>query len=305
MLGQRKPKEADTQKLSQALSGARKGFFSSLFGRKAALDPAFFDQLEESLIAADCGADAAQSLTDCLRKKSRGLQEEEALSMLEQAVAKNLSPLEPPPLAGEKPLAVVLAGVNGAGKTTTIAKLVHLFQEEGKGVLLAASDTFRAAAQDQLQVWGKRLGAPVVGMGQGNPKAVAFDATRAALDQGADVLLVDTAGRLPTQEHLMRELEGIKKSVEKALGRPCVSWLVVDGTTGGNAISQVKAFDAVLGLSGIIVTKLDGTAKGGFLLRLAKEHPVPVLFCGVGEKASDLVPFEAQAFAHALVFPEE
>jgi fused signal recognition particle receptor len=196
----------------------------------------------------------------------------------------------------------MVAGVNGAGKTTSIGKLAHAWQAEGKKILLGAGDTFRAAARKQLMVWGERNGVDVISQAQGDPAAVAFDAVNAGLARGVDLVLVDTAGRLPTQLHLMEELKKVKRVMAKAIAdAPHQVWLVIDGGTGQNAIAQVKAFDDALGLTGLVVTKLDGTAKGGVLLAIAKARPIPVHYIGVGEAIEDLQPFDAKAFAQALV----
>jgi fused signal recognition particle receptor len=196
----------------------------------------------------------------------------------------------------------MVAGVNGAGKTTSIGKLAHAWKSAGKTVLLGAGDTFRAAAREQLMVWGQRNQVDVISQAQGDPPAVAFDAVSAGVARRVDVVIVDTAGRLPTQLHLMEELKKVKRVMAKALPEaPHEIWLVIDGGTGQNAIAQVKAFDDALGLSGLVVTKLDGTAKGGVLLAIAKARPIPVRYIGVGEGIEDLQPFDAQAFAAALV----
>jgi len=197
---------------------------------------------------------------------------------------------------------VMVAGVNGAGKTTSIGKLAHAWKSEGKTVLLGAGDTFRAAAREQLMVWGERNQIDVIAQAQGDPSAVAYDAVSAAVARRVDVVIVDTAGRLPTQLHLMEELKKVKRVMAKAMAdAPHEVWLVIDGGTGQNAIAQVKAFDDALGLSGLVVTKLDGTAKGGVLLAIAKARPIPVRYVGVGEGIEDLQPFDAKAFAAAMV----
>jgi fused signal recognition particle receptor len=196
----------------------------------------------------------------------------------------------------------MVAGVNGAGKTTSIGKLAHAWKSEGKTVLLGAGDTFRAAAREQLMVWGERNQIDVIAQAQGDPSAVAYDAVSAAVARRVDVVIVDTAGRLPTQLHLMEELKKVKRVMAKAMAdAPHEVWLVIDGGTGQNAIAQVKAFDDALGLSGLVVTKLDGTAKGGVLLAIAKARPIPVRYVGVGEGIEDLQPFDAKAFAAAMV----
>ena len=196
----------------------------------------------------------------------------------------------------------MLAGVNGAGKTTTIAKLTQLFQSQGKSVLLAAGDTFRAAAREQLAEWGARHNVTVIAQEKGDSAAVIFDAMQSARAKGIDVVLADTAGRLPTQLHLMDEIRKVKRVMAKAdPGAPHETLLVLDANTGQNAVRQVKAFDDALGLTGLVVTKLDGTAKGGAIAAIAREHPVPIRFIGIGEKAADLRPFVAREFVEALV----
>jgi len=202
----------------------------------------------------------------------------------------------------DEPMVLMVVGVNGAGKTTSIGKLAHLAQSAGRRVLLAAGDTFRAAAQEQLQEWGRRNGVDVIAQSEGDPAAVAFDAVKAGLARRADWIIVDTAGRLPTQLHLMEELKKVKRVIGKAMETaPHEVWLVVDGGTGQNALAQAKAFDDALGLTGLVVTKLDGTAKGGVLLSLATERPIPVRFIGVGEGIEDLQAFEPKAFARAMI----
>jgi fused signal recognition particle receptor len=205
-------------------------------------------------------------------------------------------------LGREQPLVIMIAGVNGAGKTTTIGKLAKHLQAHGQSVLLAAGDTFRAAAREQLAVWGERNDVAVIAQASGDPAAVAFDAVQAARARGTDVVMVDTAGRLPTQLHLMDELKKIKRVIGKGMeGAPHEVLLVIDGNTGQNALAQVKAFDDALGLTGLVVTKLDGTAKGGVLAAIVKNRRIPVYFIGVGEAIDDLQPFVAAEFVDALL----
>ena len=222
---------------------------------------------------------------------------------LRDAIAGLLSPLEKKLELGKgRPLVIMIAGVNGSGKTTSIGKLAKWLQGQGKSVMLAAGDTFRAAAREQLVVWGARNNVPVVAQESGDPDAVVFDALNAARARKIDVLIADTAGRLPTQLHLMEEIRKVKRVAAKALeGAPHEVVLVLDANTGQNSLAQVKAFDSALGLSGLILTKLDGTAKGGVVCAIAKEKPVPLLFIGVGEGIDDLRPFVAREFAEALV----
>ncbi|MEO8408522.1 MAG: signal recognition particle-docking protein FtsY, partial [Oxalobacteraceae bacterium] len=199
------------------------------------------------------------------------------------------------------PLVMMIAGVNGAGKTTTIGKLAKHLQAHGQSVLLAAGDTFRAAAREQLAVWGERNNVSVISQESGDPAAIAFDAVQSARARGINVVMVDTAGRLPTQLHLMEELKKIKRVIGKGCeGAPHEILLVIDGNTGQNALTQVKAFDDALGLTGLVVTKLDGTAKGGIIAAVARNRPVPIYFIGVGEKIEDLQPFDAREFVDAI-----
>ncbi|HLT98379.1 MAG TPA: signal recognition particle-docking protein FtsY, partial [Burkholderiaceae bacterium] len=274
------------------------------------VDEDLFEELETALIMADAGMEATEKLLTALRnkvKKDRLTDAAAVKAALRDILAEHLAPLEKDfPLQAAKPLVVMIAGVNGAGKTTSIGKLAHTFQAQGAGVLLAAADTFRAAAREQLMEWGARNNVTVVAQEGGDPAAVAFDAVNAGRARQAGVVMVDTAGRLPTQLHLMEELKKIKRVVAKAEGSaPHEILLVVDGNTGQNAISQVKAFDAALGLTGLIVTKLDGTAKGGTLAALAAGsqgvRPIPVYWIGVGEGMNDLQPFVAREFASALL----
>jgi fused signal recognition particle receptor len=219
-------------------------------------------------------------------------------------LAELLSPLEKPlDLSGAKPRVILLAGVNGAGKTTSAGKLARYFRSQGRSVVLAAGDTFRAAAREQLAAWGERNEALVISQAGGNPGAVVFDAIAAARARGTDVVIADTAGRLPTQRHLMEEVSKIKRVIAKAEpGAPHEIWLVLDANTGQNALAQVKAFDDALGLTGLILTKLDGTAKGGAVCAIAlSPRPLPLRFLGVGEGAEDLRPFAAGEFADALL----
>jgi len=222
---------------------------------------------------------------------------------LKQAVTQLLSPLEKPWDVGRaKPFVVMIAGVNGSGKTTSIGKIAKWLQGQGKTLLLAAGDTFRAAAREQLVAWGERNGVAVIAQQSGDAGAVVFDALSAARARGVDVVLADTAGRLPTQLHLMEEIRKVKRVAAKAMdGAPHDIILVLDANTGQNALAQVRAFDDALGLTGLVVTKLDGTAKGGVVCAIARERPIPLLFIGVGEGIDDLRPFVARDFAEALI----
>jgi fused signal recognition particle receptor len=286
------------------------GNLGALLGRRK-IDAALLEELENALLAADCGVEASRSIAGELREGLRIAKDEAApKAMLREIIARRLKPLERALDArAHKPCVVMLAGVNGSGKTTSIGKLAKWLQRERLAVMLAAGDTFRAAAREQLAAWGEKNGVPVLGQQGGDPGAVMFDAVSAAKARNIDVLIADTAGRLPTQLHLMEEIRKVKRVVAKALpGAPHETLLVLDGGTGQNAIAQVKAFDDALGLTGLVVTKLDGTAKGGVLLAIAHARssasaarPIPVLFIGVGEDVDDLRPFVAAEFAEALV----
>ncbi len=269
------------------------------------IDDALYDELEAQLLEADVGVAATAALIERLRRAQRDQRLEDGAALeaeLKSALVALLAPLEKPfKIGASKPFVILLAGVNGAGKTTTIAKLTRLFQSQGKSVLLAAGDTFRAAAVEQLVEWGRRHDVTVIAQAKGDSAAVIFDAIASARAKGIDVVLADTAGRLPTQLHLMDEIRKVKRVMAKAdPGAPHETLLVLDANTGQNAVRQVKAFDDALSLTGLVVTKLDGTAKGGAIAAIAREHPVPILFIGIGEKAADLRPFVAAQFVDAL-----
>jgi len=269
------------------------------------IDEALYEELESQLIQADVGVAATATLIESLRKAQRDKRLEDGAALedeLKEALVALLAPLEKPfPTLSAKPFVILLAGVNGAGKTTTIAKLTHFLQSQGKSVLLAAGDTFRAAAVEQLAEWGRRHDVTVIAQEKGDSAAVIFDAIASARAKGIDVVLADTAGRLPTQLHLMEEIRKVKRVMAKAdAAAPHETLLVLDANTGQNAVRQVKAFDEALGLTGLVVTKLDGTAKGGAIAAIAREHPVPIRFIGIGEKAPDLRPFVAREFVDAL-----
>jgi len=272
----------------------------------AQIDEALYEELETALLMADTGVKATELLLEDLRKRVKSSIATEASQvrvLLADSLTALLKPLEKQLVIGEHtPTVIMVAGVNGAGKTTSIGKLTKHLSGEGCSVLLAAADTFRAAAREQLLVWADRNTVDIVSNEGGDPAAVAFDAVNAGKARGKDVVLVDTAGRLPTQLHLMDELKKIKRVVAKAdATAPHEVLLVIDGNTGQNAVAQVKAFDDILGLTGLIVTKLDGTAKGGVLAAIARERPIPVYFVGVGEKLEDLETFSAREFAQALL----
>jgi fused signal recognition particle receptor len=270
------------------------------------IDEALYEELEAALLMADTGVKATQHLLDDLRrrvKEARATDPQAVKGLLTDALTELLKPLEKPLVVGEHtPTVIMVAGVNGAGKTTSIGKLTRHLSGSGASVLLAAADTFRAAAREQLGVWADRNLVEIISQEGGDPAAVSFDAVNAGRARGRDVVLVDTAGRLPTQLHLMEELKKIKRVVQKAeTSAPHEVLLVIDGNTGQNALAQVRAFDEALGLTGLVVTKLDGTAKGGVLAAIAMERPVPVYFVGVGEKLEDLETFSAREFAQALL----
>lgn len=295
-------------RLKSGLAKTSQGLSSLFTGVK--VDESLFEELETALLLADAGMDATQHLLDALRAevKRRNITDAgEVKTVLRQLLITLLQPLEKTLVLGrpeqqDGPLVIMMTGVNGAGKTTSIGKLCKHFQTYHQSVLLAAGDTFRAAAREQLTIWGERNHVAVVSQEDGDPAAVIFDAINAAQARKIDIVMADTAGRLPTQHHLMEELKKIKRVATKAMTHaPHEILLVIDGNTGQNALAQVKAFDDALGLTGLIVTKLDGTAKGGILAAIARQRPIPVYFIGVGEKVEDLQPFRADEFAEALL----
>ncbi|WP_039049679.1 signal recognition particle-docking protein FtsY [Comamonas thiooxydans] len=270
------------------------------------IDDRLYEELEDALLMADTGVKATQHLLEDLKRRVKETKTTEPAAvkaLLADALTDLLRPLERPLTIGEHtPTVIMVAGVNGAGKTTSIGKLTKHLADSEQSVLLAAADTFRAAAREQLGVWANRNTVEIISQDGGDPAAVSFDAVSAGKARKKDVVLVDTAGRLPTQLHLMEELKKIKRVVSKADGTaPHEVLLVIDGNTGQNALTQVRAFDDALQLTGLIVTKLDGTAKGGVLAAIAQERPVPVYFIGVGEKIEDLETFSAREFAQALL----
>jgi fused signal recognition particle receptor len=267
-----------------------------------------YEELESALLMSDAGVDATQFLLDALKKKVKDeklTDADQVRNALRQLLIALLQPLQKNLVLGrQQPLVMMIAGVNGAGKTTTIGKLAKHLQAHQQSVLLAAGDTFRAAAREQLTIWGERNNISVIAQESGDPAAVAFDAVHSAQARGTNVVMVDTAGRLPTQLHLMDELKKIKRVIGKGMdGAPHEVLLVIDGNTGQNALAQVKAFDDALGLTGLVVTKLDGTAKGGILAAIAKTRPIPLYFIGVGEQIDDLQAFDAGEFVDALLGP--
>ncbi|MES2236302.1 MAG: signal recognition particle-docking protein FtsY [Rugosibacter sp.] len=276
-----------------------------LFSRNR-IDEALLEDLETTLLTADCGIDATQWLLDELKSavKKNTL---ESPSQLRQVLADRLTtllaPLEQPlDVTAHKPFVIMIAGVNGAGKTTSIGKLAKYFQSQGKSVLLAAGDTFRAAAREQLKIWGERNGIAVIAQESGDPAAVVFDAISAARARNIDIVLADTAGRLPTQLHLMEEIAKVRRVIQKIdVTGPHEVLLVLDANIGQNAVQQVKAFDQSIHVTGLVLTKLDGTAKGGVLAAIARQCPKPVRFIGVGEGIDDLQPFRVDEFVEALL----
>ena len=278
---------------------------SGVFGGSQ-INEALYEDLESALLMADAGVSATEFLLADLRRKvaASGITHPVALkNALIASLTDMLAPLEKPLVIGEhKPTVIMVVGVNGAGKTTSIGKLTRHLADHGASVLLAAGDTFRAAAREQLTVWADRNTVEIISQEGGDPAAVSFDAVSAGRARGKDVVLVDTAGRLPTQIHLMDELKKIKRVIQKAEpSGPHEILLVIDGNTGQNALTQVKAFDDALQLTGLIVTKLDGTAKGGVLAAIARGRAIPVYFIGVGEKLEELETFNAREFAQALL----
>ncbi len=294
------------ERLAAGLARSREklaGALGDVFARRK-LDAETREELETALISADVGIAATEHLLADLAtrwKSSGGNGDPRAL--LKAALVDLLAPLEKPLAIGSaRPFVIMLAGVNGAGKTTSIGKLAKRFQAEGFSVLLAAGDTFRAAAREQLAVWGERNGVTVISQAGGDPGAVMFDAIAAATARRIDVVLADTAGRLPTQLQLMEEIRKVQRVIRKAdPTAPHETLLVLDANTGQNALAQVKAFDDALGLTGLVLTKLDGSAKGGVVAAIAKERPVPLRFIGIGEGLDDLKPFVASEFVDALV----
>ncbi len=270
------------------------------------IDESVFDEIEEAVILSDAGVETAELLMSSLKerwKRGQVKTSEDVKKVMREEIEKMLSGIEAPALTnGSKPFVILCIGVNGVGKTTTIAKIANIYTAAGKKVLLGACDTFRAAAIEQLQAWADRLHIDVVKHAEGSdPAAVAFDATKAARARGIDVLILDTAGRLHTKANLMEEMKKVKRVVGKELeGAPHETLLVVDATNGQNAIAQAKTFNEALSITGIVITKLDGTAKGGFLLPIAHSLKIPVRYVGVGEKIDDLIPFSAKDFSKAL-----
>jgi fused signal recognition particle receptor len=299
-----KPSWTERLKAGLGLSRAKiANALGDVFVRRV-LDDAALEELETALLGADVGVDGTQHLLEALKARwKRADADADPRATLADAMVDLIGPLEQPLVVGsQRPFVIMLTGVNGAGKTTSIGKLAKWLQAQDLSVLLAAGDTFRAAAREQLTVWGERNGVAVIQQAGGDPAAVMFDAVAAARARGIDVVLADTAGRLPTQAHLMEELRKVKRVLAKAeTGAPHEVILVLDANTGQNALAQVKAFDDAVGLTGLILTKLDGSAKGGVVAAIAKQHPVPLRFIGVGEAVDDLRPFVARDFVEALL----
>ena len=309
---QRPAKSSWSDRLKAGLARTRKqlgGGLAHMFGLRK-IDEALLEDIESTLLMADCGIEATTHLINALRKrwKRDKLDTADQLqAVLVEELTALLAPLEAPLTADtHTPFIIMVAGVNGSGKTTSIGKLAHWYQSKDKKVLLAAGDTFRAAAREQLVTWGERNGVDVISQTGGDPAAVAYDAVTAARARGIDVLLADTAGRLPTQMHLMEEIAKVRRVIAKADGTaPHEVLLVLDANIGQNALAQVKAFDAAVGVTGLVITKLDGTAKGGILAAIARQCPKPLRFIGVGEGIDDLRPFKAREFVDALFAKSE
>ena len=294
--------KAGLTKTRDALSST----LGSVFSGFSEIDDDFYDELEECLILADLGVETATKATDLLRKKVREQHlktTEEAKTALKEILADMLNVGDTALQLDTTPSVILVIGVNGVGKTTTIGKIATWLVNEGKNVLLVAGDTFRAAAADQLEIWADRSGASIVRQHEGaDPASVVFDGIQSAKAKGADVILIDTAGRLHNKQNLMNELNKISRIVERELpGASREVLLVLDGTTGQNGLIQAREFSKIAGVTAIALTKLDGTAKGGIVIAVADSLQIPVKFVGVGEKAEDLMPFEAKEFVEALL----
>jgi len=297
------------KKLKKSLAKTRDTIFgqigSLIKGRK--LDDDLIDDIEEILLKADVGVSATEKILDNLREKAsenKISDSEEILNLLKDKISKILVTNRRKAITENsvKPIVWLIAGVNGTGKTTTVGKLAHYFKGQGKKVMIAACDTFRAAAVEQLAIWAERSGVDFIkAQTRADPASIAYDASAAAKSRGIDILLIDTAGRLHTKANLMKELEKIRRVTEKVIpAEQIFSRLVIDGTTGQNAISQVKIFIEAIGCDSLIITKLDGTAKGGVMIAIAEELSVPVDFIGIGERIEDLEPFDANSYTEAL-----
>ncbi|MEY5044122.1 MAG: signal recognition particle-docking protein FtsY [Bacteroidota bacterium] len=316
---------SEKKALDEGLQPTKKNVLTQLarvFTGRRKLDDDLMEELEEALITADVGVETTMRIIDRLRKRARWeayLENQELYEMLREVLLDLFTDLDadgqaqPAPSGwegfhptGQKPFVVMVVGVNGVGKTTTIGKLAHRFKQEGASVLLSAADTFRAAAIDQLQVWAQRVDVPIIAQKMGSdPASVAFDSLHAAVARGSDVVIVDTAGRLHNKRGLMEELTKIKRVMDKVVpGAPHEVLLVLDGSTGQNAIEQAKQFLEATEVTGLVITKLDGTAKGGVVLAIRNQLHIPVRFIGVGEKLGDLQDFDARAFIESLL-PEK
>ncbi|HIW54061.1 MAG TPA: signal recognition particle-docking protein FtsY [Candidatus Ruthenibacterium merdigallinarum] len=299
------------EKLGQGLKKTRDSIFGAISGlvNMGEIDDEMYENLEEQLILADTGADVAMELVEELRGRVRAQHLRtgaDALDALKAILRERLAADGPMDLGGH-PAVILVIGVNGVGKTTSIAKLAHLYTEQGKRVLLAAGDTFRAAAAEQLQVWAERAGVPMIRHQEGaDPASVVFDAVQSAAARGVDIVICDTAGRLHNKKNLMSELAKISRAVAKACpAASCETLLVLDAITGQNAINQASQFVEAAGATGVILTKLDGTAKGGAAIAVKEKLGLPVRFVGVGEGMDDLMPFDADAFVDALFLRED
>ncbi len=301
-------------KLKEGLTRTRESLVyrvTRLATAKATIDDELLDQLEEILISADVGMATTGQIIEAIRaraKQDRYASTAELFDLLKDEIRRQFvqgtdgTGADPFALGPARPHVIMVVGINGVGKTTTIGKLAHTYVASGKKVVIAAADTFRAAANEQLEIWAKRAGATLVRQERGSdPAAVAFDAVRSAASQGADVVIIDTAGRLHTKVNLMEELKKIKRVIQKQFpDAPHEVLLVIDGSTGQNGLQQAKQFSASVGVTGLVLTKLDGTAKGGIVLAITHDMDVPVRFIGVGEKIDDLQPFDKAAFVDAL-----
>jgi len=296
------------ERLKQGLAKTRNQLGSQLSGLFGGgkIDAEVYEELETILLTSDVGVSATQHLLDDIKSRVKRQSLDDTVQLkaaLKDALSDLLLPLQKPlETSTHQPFVIMLAGVNGAGKTTTIGKLANHFQSQGKSVLIAAGDTFRAAAREQLQIWGERNNVHVVASEGGDAAAVMFDAINSARAKNIDIVLADTAGRLPTQMHLMDEIAKVKRVMDKALpGAPHEVLLVLDANTGQNAVTQVKIFDDALGVTGLVLSKLDGTAKGGVIAAIAQARPIPIRYIGIGEAIDDLRPFNANEFIDAML----
>ena len=302
----KKNKEKEQEKMKTGLEKTRTGFWGNILNTLtgSVIDDDMYDDLEEQLILADVGGEVAVRLVDKLRDRvhEKGLKTgEEAADALRDIIAEEMTPDAEMDLSG-KPAVILVIGVNGVGKTTSIAKLADFYTRQGKKVMLAAGDTFRAAASEQLEIWADRAGVPIVSAGEGaDPAAVIFDTVKSATARGYDMVIADTAGRLHNKANLMNELEKIHRVIKREIPEaPHETFLVLDATTGQNAITQAKVFTETANVTGVVLTKLDGTAKGGVVIAIREELGLPVKWIGVGEGIMDFRPFEPEKFVDAL-----